>query len=118
MQLVTLSLDHVNFFCPVTGHRMVGHNYYESSPALLGAWVSDVASEPQLENDGLTGYWNRYLNALDDEYDIDLNKFFESVEEDCWVCFEITTGGMACGPVWTTVWYVIDMNYEVEEVAV
>ena len=36
--------------------------------------------------------------------------FLKSVERPNWVAFEITTCGMACGPVWSTAWTVLDLN--------
>jgi len=42
--------------------------------------------------------------------DLDVAAFLESVEQPGWVSFEITTCGMACGPVWETTWTVLDLS--------
>ena len=38
--------------------------------------------------------------------------FLQSLDRPNWVAFEITTCGMACGPVWSTAWTVLDLSGE------
>ena len=51
--------------------------------------------------------WPRWKQRKDD---LDVAAFLESVEQPGWVAFEITTCGMACGPVWETTWTVLDLS--------
>jgi hypothetical protein len=37
-------------------------------------------------------------------------RFLQSLDPPNWVAFEITTCGMACGPVWSTAWTVLDLS--------
>ena len=45
----------------------------------------------------------------EDEF-LDVAPFLQRVELPGWVAYEITMGGMACGPVWETTWTVLDLN--------
>ncbi len=55
--------------------------------------------------------WDAYINQVDtEEVDLDVAAFLERVEQPGWVAFEITTCGMACGPVWETTWTVLDLG--------
>ena len=60
--------------------------------------------------------WQAHLEtqeAADEGADVVL--FLQSVERPNWVAFEITTRGMACGPVWSTSWTVLDLSCIDEE---
>jgi hypothetical protein len=59
--------------------------------------------------------WQQHLDApaVKDE-GADVVTFLQSVEQPNWVAFEITTCGMACGPVWSTAWTVLDLGFEIE----
>ena len=116
MQLVQLDLQHNNFFCPVTGHHIVSSEHYEPSPALVGMWHFEVLEEPCFFNDELEKAWDSYWNDLDEDDLPDVPEFLEKIKDDYpnWVCFEITTRGMACGPTCEVVWYVINMDYKLE----
>jgi hypothetical protein len=61
--------------------------------------------------DELKPLWQAHLEeqkAADEGADV--VRFLQSVERPNWVAFEITTCGMACGPVWSTAWTVLDLS--------
>ena len=111
MQIIQLELDHDNFFCPVNGQRITGSQSYEASPAQLGMWVDLVIDEPEINSPELEAKWQHYVEQLaEDDFTV-MAEFFEAIDLPNHVCFEITTSGMACGPVSSTAWFVIDMDY-------
>jgi len=122
MQLIKLDLQHNNFFCPATGHHIVGPEHYVPSPAMVGMWHFEVLEDPCFFDDNLQEAWDTYWNDLDEDDLPDVPEFLEKMEASekggdispNWVCFEITTRGMACGPTCEVVWYLIDMDYQEE----
>ena len=112
MQIIQLELSHDHFFCPATGKRITGPNSYEASPAQVGMWISEIMESPEIADPALESQWNRYVEALAEDDFIEVEGFLQSLEMPNHVCFEITTSGMACGPCSSTVWYVIDMDYD------
>lgn len=112
MQTVKLELDHSNFYCPVTGQLITGDQVFQASPATVFTYVSEVGEFEQITPE-LKELWDSVeAEADEDDFDIDLfEKFAEKIEDDAIVCFEITTFGMACGPVSSTVRIAINMNY-------
>jgi hypothetical protein len=113
MQQVELDLAHDNFFCPVTGERILGPESFAPSPATAFVFTPE-SGEFETIQEGLAEI-DRKVNTE------------EVMEEDPWgrfdrfckelkgrpdiVVFSITTRGMACGPVSSTVHIGIDMNY-------
>ena len=113
MQLIELDLGHSNFFCPATGQQIVSEDFFEPSPATRGVWNDEMTEEPQNLSDEMEDLWNAYVDGIDeDENWIELPDFLRGVDQPNWVTFAITTSGLACGPVSSTVWIVIDMDDE------
>jgi len=114
MQTVRLELDHANFYCPVTGKLITNHEVFQASPATVFTFVSDVGEFGQITPE-LQELWDSVeaeAEADEDDFAMDLfEKFAEKIKDDAIVCFEITTFGMACGPVSSTVRIAINMNY-------
>jgi len=112
MQVVSLELDGFNFYCPVTGIRILGEGAHQTSPAVAFTYIDEVGElqdlSPELqeirdrvvqESGPDDSAWDRY------------QKFVALISDDSIVCFEITVCGMACGPVSSTVRIAINMNY-------
>ena len=116
MQIIKLDLSHNNFFCPVSGQQIVSKNSYQPSPAMAAMWHSEIVDLPEIYNSELEQAWVKYVEKVetDDDY-LDVAEFIESNSIGSLVCFEITTHGMACGPISSTVWYVIDMDHDADE---
>ena len=123
MQIVNLHLNHYNFFCPATGEFILLENepINEEAQSLMGYWQSDVISEPCIMNSDFQDAWDAYIQDGDgDEEDEDkespgweeVEAFLEKYKNPNWVVFCITNRGMACGPVSSTAWLVIDMDVQ------
>ena len=113
MQIIELELSQDSFFCPVTGHHIQGAQHFEPSPAMVAGWHSEIIDEPLALEDPVKDPWDAYVKKVDEaDEGYDIKEFLRGIKNENLVCFEITTGGMACGPVWSTVWFVIDFNYE------
>ena len=110
MQIIDLELDHNNFYCPVTGSKILSEDSFDSCPSLQGLWTNH-SEEPETLQGELEKLWKVYLEKLDEDDFHDVPEFLKSVDNNDFVAFAVTTGGMACGPVSSTVWLVIDMNH-------
>ena len=62
MQIVKLQLDHLNFYCPVTGDPICneGEGLMPESPALKGYWANLTPAEPDYVSLALTERWKDY----------------------------------------------------------
>lgn len=115
MHQVQLDLDHDNFFCPATGFHILGPEHYEPSPATLFVYPEDA---------GEFEWYSRDLEKLESTINSDevvdqcedglsnVERFLEAIKDkQNLVVFTITTSGIACGPVSSTIHICIDMNY-------
>jgi len=111
MQLIKLEHGHWNFFCPVTGKAVYAEEGGIEAETFRGGWHQEVPSEPLNLAPELLEAWDAYINQVDtEEVNLDVAAFLEGVEQPGWVVSEITTCGMACGPVWETTWTVLDLS--------
>jgi hypothetical protein len=117
MQILELELDHFNLYCPATGEFIFVEDepINEDALSLKGYWVDEVIEEPFIKDEALRKAWDGFI----EEYEVDhqdfpefseIEQFLVNYPEPNWVIYKITTNGMACGPVSTTVWHVVDMN--------
>ena len=61
--------------------------------------------------DELQAQWADHVaiqDALDE--DADVVNFLKGLDKPGWVAFEITSCGIACGPVSSTTWTVLDLS--------
>jgi hypothetical protein len=108
MQIIELERDDWNFFCPATGRPVFSE---PNTTALRGSWCHEVPEEPMHLAEELKPLWQAHLEAQEAEDEgADVVRFLQSVEWPNWVAFEITTCGIACGPVWSTAWTVLDLS--------
>jgi hypothetical protein len=112
MQTVKLQLDHSNFYCPVTGQLIVNDEVFQASPATVFTYIDEVGEFEHILPE-LNEIWEGVeAETDDDDFEIDrFEKFVKKIEDGAIVCFEITTFGMSCGPVSSTVRIAINMNY-------
>lgn len=111
MQLLRLEHGHWNFFCPATGKEVYKEEGGANAGTFRGGWHQEVPAEPLDLAPELQVAWDAYLAQVESEDgDLDVAAFLESVEQPGWVAFEITTCGIACGPVWETTWTVLDLS--------
>jgi hypothetical protein len=129
VQYVELDLQHQNFYCPATGACLCHDDpdkveFLESpmdAPSCQAFWVGEVLHESMDESDfkdeAFRQAWTKFEEQFEEDYwGIDeLRDFLKSYPAENWATYEITTSGMACGPVSSTVWWVLDMDYVSEE---
>ena len=119
MHHVQLDLNHDNFYCPATGFHMLSAEHYEASSATLFVYHEDT---------GEFEWYSREFEKLEatintedvvDECEVELSnveRFLAAIKDKPnLVVFTITTSGIACGPVSSTVHICINMDYCKEE---
>ena len=111
MQNVKLCLDHLNFYCPVTGEPICNEEegLMLESPALKGYWVNLTPDDPYYVSLQLTERWKDYLSSVHEDDFPDAAEFLAVIDEPNWVTFECEYAGVSGD----TGWIVIDMNYDV-----
>lgn len=118
-----LNLHHHNFFCPATGVHILGEEHCdEAAQSLKAYWICEVFDEPVIKDPALEKSWAQYARKFEVEHEgetagfKELEVFLRNYPAPNWSAFEITTCGMSCGPISSTVWLVLDMNTELDEV--
>ena len=115
MHVVELDVDvDADFFCPVTGHQILAPEDYSPSPATAFCLPPDADDfcdmKPNLrkiwsavrKSSGKSKpapweLWGEFCKALEQQRNL--------------VAFALTSHGMACGPVCSTVYLCIDFAY-------
>jgi hypothetical protein len=119
MQVIRVELEFgrvlERFHCPLSGQRILYEEDFQPSPAMCGAWADFDISEPMHLTDKIRDAWEQFSANGDDIWDKGIRGFLEELQSDALVAFEITTSGMACGPVSSTVWMVFDMWWTEDE---
>ncbi len=117
MQLLELELDHLNLYCPSTGEYILleDEGVNEASLSLKGYWIDEIMGEPFIKDADLQNAWDNFIENYEKQNDdfpdyTEIEAFLVNYPEPNWVIYKITTHGMACGPIWSTVWTLIDMN--------
>jgi len=111
MQVIRLERNDWQFFCPATGEAVFQESGEPNAKSVRGVWVDADTSEALVIAPELEAAWEQHKREREaiDEWP-DLLAFLESVDQPGWVAFEITTCGMACGPICTTTWTVLDLS--------
>ena len=111
MQVLRLEHGHWNFFCPATGREVYKEEGGINAETFRGGWHHEVPSEPIDLAPELKEAWDAYIAKVEEDDDmVNVAAFLESVDLPGWVAFEVSTSGMACGPVWETTWTVLDLS--------
>ena len=116
MQLIKLELNHEYLYCPVTGQLIQDPEmgYGDIVESVRGYWIGEIADQPEIKDEKLGKAWEVFCEANEDA-SWKVTRFLEEYDASNWVVFELTSYGMACGPVSSTIWYVIDMDRVLEE---
>jgi hypothetical protein len=109
MQIVSVDLFENNFYCPVTGAHILGEEHFEPSPATVFALL-DETNELEHGSEEHIKLWESLRDSEEDSEEA-FKKFREKLGGESTVCFSITTHGMACGPVSSTIHIAIDFGY-------
>lgn len=121
MQKIELELDAMHFHCPATGKQVLCMDAaMEPSAATKFVFVHE-AGIMDFAAPGIEELYDEVCEAVEDSeddvlasrdpYEVFLEKLGEAKDRESWVVFSITTCGLACGPVSSTVDVCIDMNY-------
>lgn len=114
MQIIELNLSHDNFYCPVTGQLIQSKEHFDPSPAMVAGWHSDIMEEPLTLSDELASAYEKFVEGMEEDNFINdetLEDFLKSNDAKNLVCFKINTSGIACGPIFSTVWFVVNFDY-------
>lgn len=115
MQIIELSLDHYNFYCPVTGVWIANEeDVNDDAPSLLGYWLDEFWDEPFIKDDRLLQEWTKYMDnfeALQNSEEFVnvfrlLEDFFSNLNLENVVVFKKADNV----PFSLTPYFVIDMN--------
>ena len=119
MQHVQLDLSDDNFYCPATGFHILSAEHYEASPATLFVYPEDAGEfewySRELEKLEATINAEDVVNECEDGLS-NVERFLATIKDNPnLVVFTITTSGIACGPVSSTVHICINLDYCKEE---
>jgi hypothetical protein len=113
MNYCSFHLNHFNLFCPATGELICGpEEMNEKAKSLRGFWVSEVLDEPVISDANLKQAWHDAVKEAEGADSLILEKFLREYVAPNWCAFEVTTSGIACGPVSTTAWFVLDLDIQ------
>jgi hypothetical protein len=116
MQKINLDLSHFNFFCPVTGIQIASETEFNPSPALKYYYFDGYFIH--LSEDSKPLLADLDINLDDETPEINWDNF-EIIQNKLasknLVLFEITTSGVACGPMSSTAYICIDMDYSIDQ---
>ena len=121
MQIVKLESWNRYFYCPVSGRNLADDDLEQTNiPSFRGLWVHNFYDMPTVKCKALEKAWQaRYKKHIEEDEDMGVDEvleaFLKEYNQPNWVTFEVTTHGIACGPVCETVWYVLDLGTIEEE---
>lgn len=119
MQIIELDVDvDHRFYCPVTGQLILAPEDYSPSPATAFCLPPEAEDFCDMRPD-LREVWEKVLASSGkknpEPWEL-LKPFCEALEQHKnLVVFAVTSYGMTCGPVCSTVYLCIDFAYRVEK---
>ena len=115
MQIVEISATNYDFFCPVTGNQILSEDSFSPTAATVFALLQSCPERFTFATEELSKAFEEYSakNKRKDPEEFEVKwHFLKKYYTKEVVCFEITYGGMACGPVSDTFYLGIDMSVE------
>lgn len=118
------SMSKDRMYCPSTDEVIFAPHYEEISEgaeAFVAYWHGEVLDEPLIRVPKLEAAWEAMYQEWDAQENPELDiwelvdKFLAEYENPDWIVYECTFYGMACGPVQTTVYYVVKSDTIIEE---
>ena len=108
-------------YCPSTDEVIFAPYYEEindNAEAFIAYWHCEVMDQPEIKDKKLKDAWDKYFGKWSESDEIDIfeavEEFLKSWENPDWKVFECTFEGMACGPVTTTIYYVVKTDTVIE----
>lgn len=122
---VSLEMSIDKMYCPSTDEVIFSPEQLEineAAEAFVAYWHGEVLNDPLITDPELNkaweefreGEWQKFLDNLDLWEGIE--KFLTEYKNPEWIVYECTFHGMACGPVSSTVYYVVKKDTVIEEV--
>ena len=111
MNIVDLNLDHYDFYCPVTGAKVLADGEELPLPSTVRAlWVHECAEDPIHLDPSLVKKWEAWEECKneDDFVAEHINAFVGTIDEPNWVTFCLRTDRIMLGSSATLI---IDMNH-------
>ncbi len=117
-----LDMESERMYCPSTDDVIFApgdEEISEYAEAFIAYWHGEVLYEPVIRDEELKGAWNKlYENLKESDSFPDMweivEKFLTEYENNSWIIYECTFCGMACGPVSTTVYFVVNSDTVIE----
>jgi len=125
MEILKSNYSGFSLINPLTKELVLDEQEFnEAAESLIAYWHSDCFEMPFIKNNPLKASWDKYIKRSKHEinpysYEGVIN-FLLNYKDISWRVFEITFRGMACGPYWYTVIFVVHKNVvaeNIEEVA-
>jgi hypothetical protein len=116
-----ISVDRM--YCPSTGETIFGpglEEVNENAVAFIAYWHDEIIDDPIIRNPKLSNAWNDFYSKWSDtgadEIGITeaLVKFLKEYINDAWKVYECCINSFACGPIRSTVWYVVPADTVIE----
>jgi hypothetical protein len=121
MKIYRLDYSNYKMLNPTTGEVIVEEECNDDAKSLKGYWIGDFLNEPIINDKALKTAWETFVENFNKDncgtpfcWDA-LDKFLEVYDNPSWIGYEITSSGMACGPISYTVVYIVDKDVIVEE---
>ena len=120
---VDVSYTSDRMYCPSTGEIIFSSEFEEmdeNARALIAYWHGDFLEEPVIKDQELSEAWEAFYEKWKKRRGRknlwkDVEQFFRDYQNDDWIVIECMYGGIACGPVSTTVYHVVYKDTVVEE---
>jgi hypothetical protein len=122
MQIIDLKLQQINLYCPVTGAPITIENegMFEDAPSLIAYWHHEILDEPVINDSEFKKAWNTFYASCDEdngtEFDYDtFENFLIQFPQPNWVVFKCSTIEGDHGPILDTMWYILNLDIEVND---
>lgn len=107
-------------FNQTSGEVIVDDECDDHAKSLIAYWLDDSIDNPIINNETLKTALETFVEKSNQcngnfFYWEDLIKFLEDYDQPEWIGYEITSSGIACGPVSYTVVYIVTKDVVVEE---
>jgi hypothetical protein len=118
------SMSTDRMYCPSTDEVIFAPHYEEINEyadAFLAYWHGEFLDQPLIKDQNMEKVWEAIYQEWEEQEDPELEiwdlveKFLKEYDKPGWIVYECTFYGMACGPVQTTVYYVVKEDTVIEE---
>lgn len=120
MEIYRLDSSNYKMLNPTSGEVIVDEECADNATSLIAYWFDDSIDNPVINNETLKTAWDAFVGNQDDGnflYWEDLIEFLETYDSPGWIGYEITSSGIACGPVSYTVVYIVEKDVIVEDLS-